>query len=105
MQIHSINNGYQAQQLTKRCSKPAFTSKYEIDGTTISSRNQIFTLGTLMNNFWIQDARNTFYDIKLKNVSGKFNVKVNDLKDQAFENIMKNNQIEFKKLNSSSYYY
>ena len=31
MQIHSINNGYQAQQLTKRCSKPAFTSKYEIE--------------------------------------------------------------------------
>ena len=104
MQIHSINNSYQTQQLTKRCSKPAFTSKYEIDGTTISSRNQIFTLGTLMNNFWIQDARGTFYDIRLKNVSGKFNVKVNDMKDQAFENIMKNNMIQFKKINNNNSY-
>ncbi len=103
MKINQITSNYQPKPLSKRCATPSFTSTYEINGDSISSRQQVFTLGTLMNNFWIYDARNTFYDIRLKNVMGKFKVKVNDIKDSAFERIMQNNQIEFKKMKDSYY--
>ncbi len=100
------NGHYTYRNLPKRCNTPSFKSQYEINGDSIASRQQVFTLGMMMNNFWIYDARNTFFDIKRKNVMGKFKVKVNDLKDQTFERIMQNNRIEFKKLESnySTYY-
>lgn len=93
---NSINTASGAISPKRR--QPSFKSQYEINGDTISSRQQIFTLGMLMNNFWLQDARNTFYDIRRKYVTGKFRIKVNDLKDQTVERILTNNNIEFKKL-------
>ncbi len=106
MRINQFSNTPQ-MNLQKRCNNPSFKSQYEINGDSISSRQQVFALGTLMNNFWIYDARNTFFDIKRKNVMGKFNIKVNDLKDHAFEQVMQNNRIEYKKLdiNSNNSYY
>lgn len=77
---------------------PSFKSEYEIDGNTIGSRQQVFTLGMLMSNFWIRDARNTFEDIKRKSVYGKFNIKVNDMRDPVVEHILQNNQILFQKI-------
>lgn len=84
--------------------QPAFTSQYEVDGNSIISREQIFAFGTLMNNFWLYDTRNTFFDIKRKNVMGKFTVKVNDMRDKAFEEAMKRNNIKFTKKDDRSYY-
>ena len=101
MKINQINNYPVNQNLQKRCNNPSFKSQYEINGDSISSRQQVFTMGTMMNNFWIYDARNTFFDIKRKNVMGKFKIKVNDLKDKAFERVMENNRIEYKKLGSN----
>lgn len=88
----------------KKVSQPAFTSYYEIDGNSVISRDQVFTLGTLMNNFWLQDTRNTFFEIKRKNVMGKFTVRVNDLKDKAFEDLMQRNNIKFNKTDRKIYY-
>lgn len=84
--------------VSQKRSQPAFKSQYEINGDSISSRQQIFTLGMLMNNFWLLNARNTFFDIRRKYVTGKFRIKVNDLKDQTVERILSNSNIEFKKL-------
>ena len=89
---------------TTSANKPAFTSQYEIDGNSIISREQVFALGTLMNNFWLYDTRNTFYDIKRKNVMGKFTVKVNNMRDKAFEEAMQRNNIKFTKKEGNSYY-
>ena len=79
---------------------PSFGSTYEINGDTILTRQQVFTMGMLMNNFWMQDARNTFHDIKLRQVYGKFNIRVNDARDQIVENILDYNRIEYKKLDN-----
>lgn len=78
--------------------KPAFKSQYEINGTSITSRQQVFTMGMLMSNFWIYDARNTFFDVKRRNVMGNFTIKVNDMRDPIVERILTNNRIEFKKI-------
>lgn len=93
-----------AGEKLKKASQPAFTSYYEIDGNSVISREQVFTLGTLMNNFWLQDTRNTFFEIKRKNVMGKFTVRVNDLKDKAFEDLMQRNNIKFNKTDRKIYY-
>ena len=92
-----IHNRQQDSVLQKR-SQPSFKSLYEINGDTITSRQQVFTMGMLMSNFWIHDSRNTFYEIRRKYVSGKFTINVNDLKDQIVERILTNNNIKFKKL-------
>ncbi len=110
MNINPIKSQYVSSNLPtsgeklKKASQPAFTSYYEIDGNSVISREQVFTLGTLMNNFWLQDTRNTFNEIKRKNVMGKFTVRVNDLKDKAFEDIMQRNNIKFNKTDRKIYY-
>lgn len=103
MKINQISN-YQNVNLQKRCKAPTFRSQYEINGDSIVSRQQVFTLGTMMNNFWIYDARNTFFDIRQKNVMGKFKINVNDLKDPVFERVMNYARIEYKKLGENKYY-
>ncbi len=107
MKINSYNTNFYTGITGGRkfqCQKPSFTSYYEIDGNSAISREQVFTLGTLMNNFWLQDTRNTFYEVKRKNVSGKFTVHVNDLKDRAFEDIMQRNNIKITKTDRKIYY-
>lgn len=80
---------------------PAFKGKYEIDTSTAVSRNQVFTLGMLMSNFWIMDSRNTFNRIRYNSVYGKAVVNVNVTKEKIVENILKNNNIQFKKLDQT----
>ena len=107
MKINSYNTNLStgmSNSRNVRIQKPSFTSYYEIDGNSAISREQVFTLGTLMNNFWLQDTRNTFYEVKRKNVSGKFTVHVNDLKDRAFEDIMQRNNIKITITDRKIYY-
>ena len=101
MRINSITSAQQQQikQVQKQKS-PSFGSTYEINGDTILTRQQVFTMGMLMNNFWMQDARSTFHDIKLRQVYGKFNIRVNDTRDQIVERILDHNRIEYKKLDN-----
>lgn len=80
---------------------PNFKGKYEIDTSTAVSRNQVFTLGMLMSNFWIMDSRNTFNRIRYNSVYGKAVVNVNVNKEKIVENILKNNNIQFKKLDQT----
>lgn len=77
---------------------PSFGGLYEINGDSIITRQQVFTMGMLMNNFWMYDARNTFLDVKLRHVYGKFNINVNDGRDYIVERILERNNIEYKKL-------
>ncbi len=101
MRINSSDKNITTEPLKmplKRYNRPSFKSEFEINGDSISSRQQVFTLGMLMNNFWIRNARNTFFDVKRKYVSGKFNIYVNDLKDPIVERILTNNRIEYKKI-------
>ena len=109
MRINNINNTPYARNHAplKRSKPPSFKSEYEIDGNTIASRQQVFTMGMLMSNFWIRDARNTFNDIKRKGIYGKFNIKVNDYRDDIVERILNNNMIKFTKIdpNKRGYYY
>jgi len=102
MKINPISTNYTNINPVKISKPPSFTGEYEINGDTVVTRQQIFTLGMLMNNFWMYDARNTFFDIKLKHVYGKFNIKVNDARDHIVERILTNNRIEFKKLDKTS---
>lgn len=97
--IHQIqtNSGKQL----KKIKPPAFTSQFEIDGTSASSRQQVFTLGMLMSNFWIQDSRNTFMDVKRKGVYGNFTIKVHDTRDSIVERILNNNTIYYKKITTN----
>ena len=78
---------------------PEFKGKYEVDTSTAVSRNQVFTLGMLMNNFWLFDARTTFNKIKYNSVYGKVTVNVNVDKEHIFERILKMNNIKYEKLN------
>lgn len=80
---------------------PNFKGKYEIDTSTAVSRNQVFTLGMLMSNFWIMDSRNTFNRIRYNSVYGKAVVNVNVTKEKIVENILKNNNIQFRKLDQT----
>ena len=99
----NVNNNYPTQKTSSK--KPAFKSRYEINGDSIYSRQQVFTLGMLMSNFWIWDARNTFYDIRLKDIRGKFDIRVNDSKDFIVEKILTKNRIEFKKIENKNHFY
>lgn len=104
MRINSTNN-YSTYTPKTKFKQPSFTSEYEINGNSVASRQQVFTLGMLMSNFWIRDSRNTFYDIRRKNIMGKFNIYVNDMKDSVVERILQNNRIEFKKVDKSAMIY
>lgn len=81
---------------------PQFKGKYEVDASTAISRNQVFTLGMLMSNFWIRDARVTCSQLRNNSVYGKvvFNVNVN--KERIVENILKMNNIKYKKLDTNA---
>jgi len=99
MKINSIGKFQQTQTpKTSKAKSPSFGSTYEINGDTILTRQQVFTMGMLMNNFWMYNARNTFMDVKLKHVYGKFNIEVNDARDHIVEKILDYNRIEYKKL-------
>lgn len=101
MRVNLINN-YSTYTPKTKFKQPYFTSEYEINGDSVASRQQVFTLGMLMSNFWIRDSRNTFYDIRRKNIMGKFNIYVNDMKDSVVERILQNNRIDFKKVEKNN---
>lgn len=81
---------------------PNFKGKYEVDATTAVSRNQVFTLGMLMSNFWIREARVTCNRLRNNSVYGKVILNVNVNKETIVERILKNNNIQFKKLDTSA---
>ncbi len=81
---------------------PAFKGKYEVDASTAIGRNQVFTLGMLMSNFWIRDARLTCSQLRNNSVYGKVTMNVNVNKEHIFEAILKNNNIKFKKLDTNA---
>lgn len=84
---------------------PTFKSVYTVDTGSAQSKSQIFTLGALMNNFWINNAGTTFNRIRSTAVYGKVDVSVKDYKDKAFEAVLKNNGISYeKKQNNFNYY-
>ncbi len=77
---------------------PAFKSKYEIDANSVRTRKQIYTMGMLMSSPLIYNPRNKYPEVKRKNIYGKLTVDVKDAKDKTFETILKNNQIDYKKV-------
>lgn len=91
----NINNNY---------TSPAFKSTYTVDTGTATSKQQIFTLGALMNNFWINNTLTTFNRIRSTGVYGKVDINVKDYKDKAFESVLKNNGILFEKKPSTINY-
>ncbi len=83
---------------------PAFKSTYTVDTSSATSKKQIFILGAMMNNFWINNAPTTFNRIRNSGVYGKVDINVKDYKDKAFESILKYNGISYeKKKNGLSY--
>lgn len=84
---------------------PSFKSTYTIDTGTAQSKTQIFTLGALMNNFWLNNAGAAFSRIRNTAVYGKIDVNVKDYKDNAFEAVLKNNGISYEKKKSNNLNY
>lgn len=84
---------------------PAFKSTYTVDTSSATSKRQIFILGALMNNFWLNNASTTFNKIRNTGVYGKVDIYVKDYRDNAFESILKNNSISYKKKNDNSFNY
>ncbi len=83
---------------------PSFKSIYTVDTGSATSKQQIFTLGALMNNFWINNVGTTFNRIRSTGVYGKVDINVKDYKDNAFESVMKYNGISYqKKQNNLNY--
>lgn len=78
---------------------PYFKSTYTVDTGSAQSKTQIFMLGALMNNFWLNNANMTFYRVKNSGVYGKVDFNVKDYKDKAFEAVLKNNRISYEKKN------
>ena len=76
---------------------PTFKSVYTVDTGSAQSKTQIFMLGALMNNFWLNNAGATFSKIRNTAVYGKVDISVKDYKDQAFETVLKNNGIAYEK--------
>ena len=58
-----------------------------------------------MNNFWLNNASTTFNKIRNTGVYGKVDIYVKDYRDNAFESILKNNSISYKKKNDNSFNY
>lgn len=105
MKINAINTckyNSPIKQNDKR--NPSFKSDYEIDTSSIYGRSQILTLGMLMNNFWINNARYTFQQMKYNGVFGPVVLQVKDLRDNIFERIMQNNNIPYKKIENKVNY-
>lgn len=90
------------QQYSQFNTGVSFKSKYEIDASSAISRTQIFTLGMLMNNFWLTNPVGTFNQLKYNSVYGKavLNVKVD--KDNIVERILDRNNIKYKKLDKNA---
>jgi len=88
-------------KLTANYNLPYFKGKYEVDATSAVSRNQVFTLGMLMSNFWIRDARVTCNRLKNNSVYGKVTLNVNVNKEKIVERILKSNNIQFTKLDTN----
>lgn len=82
----------------------SFNSTYTVDTGSAQSKTQIFMLGALMNNFWLNNANTTFYRVKNSGVYGKVDFNVKDYKDKAFESVLKNNRIQYEKKNFSINY-
>ena len=55
----------------------------------------------LMNNFWVRNAKDSFVDLKYKNVYGTTQIEVNEDKAKIVETILKKNNIKFKKLDET----
>ncbi len=75
----------------------SFQSTYTVDTGTAQSKSQIFTLGAMMNGFWINSPRATFDRIRNTAVYGTVDINVKNQKDKAFEAIMQRNGISYKK--------
>lgn len=97
MKIHAVNNYTYTPSKSSNQNKPSFKSDYEVDTSTAYTRSQILTLGMLMNNFWLNNARYTFQQMRYSGVFGPVTFHVKDLRDNIFETIMKNNNISYKK--------
>ncbi len=91
-------------QITNNLQTPSFKSVYTVDTGSAQSKNQIFTLGALMNNFWVNNAGTTFNRIRSTSVYGKVDISVKDYKDRAFEAVLKNNGITYEKKSSGINY-
>lgn len=77
---------------------PNFSARYQIDTSTAESRSQVFTLGMLMSNFWINDPRYTFTRIRNTNVFDTVEISTKDDRSHIVETILKNANIKYKKL-------
>lgn len=80
-----------------RISPISFKSTYSVDTSTAESRTQVFTLGALMNNFWINSPNSTFMKIRNSGLYETVDINVKDYKDDAFERVLKNNEISYTK--------
>ncbi|MBS6602932.1 MAG: hypothetical protein KH301_04145 [Brachyspira sp.] len=80
---------------------PNFKGRYEVDASTAVSRNQVFTLGMLMSNFWIRDARFTCTQLRNNSVYGKAILNVNVDKERIVERILQLNNIKYRKLDTN----
>ncbi len=80
-----------------RISPISFKSTYSVDTSSAESRTQIFTLGALMNNFWINSPNSTFMKIRSTGLYEPVDINVKDYKDDAFERVLKNNEISYTK--------
>ena len=81
----------------------AFKSTYTVDTGSVTTRDQLFTLGAMMNNFWINSPRATFMNIKNNGVYGFIDIDVKNNKDKLFERVMTNNGILFEKNSNINY--
>ena len=77
---------------------PNFNSRYQIDTSSAESRSQVFTLGMLMSNFWIDNARYTFTRIRNTNVFDTVEITTKDDRNHIIETILKNANIKYKRL-------
>lgn len=81
---------------------PNFRGRIEVDGSTATSRNQVFTLGMLMSNFWILQSRPTFNQFRNNSIYGKVVMNVHANKEQIVERILRNNNIQYRKLDQTN---
>ena len=77
---------------------PNFNARYQIDTSSAESRSQVFTLGMLMSNFWIDNARYTFTRIRNTNVFDTVEITTKDDRNHIIETILKNANIKYKRL-------
>lgn len=89
-------------KITPNINQTNFKGRYEVDASTAVSRNQVFTLGMLMSNFWIRDARLTCSRLRNNSVYGNVILNVNVNKEKIVEQILKTNNIQFKKLDTNA---